>query len=62
MTWRLFPFFFWLLFWAEGLPACVLAALHGQSLKSLAASSVDLVLGITLLSVESSIVLVRLLG
>ena len=40
----------------------MLAALHGQSLKSLTAGSVDLVLGITLLSVESSIVFVELLG
>jgi len=35
----------------------VLAALHGQSLKSLNAASVDPVLGITLLSVENSTVL-----
>jgi len=35
----------------------VLAALHGQSLKSLNAASVNPVLGITLLSVENSTVL-----
>ena len=55
-------FFFLLLFWAEELPACVLAALHDQSLKSLNAASVDPVLGITLLSAESSTVLEYCVG